>query len=326
MAENSTNNRQFNINYKKCHLLCRFCKSKNIKKNGRRKNKNRTIQTYYCKDCKKRFRTDNGFLKMKNRPKVVSTALDLYASGMSFRKIQNHLERIHKVKISHQTIYDWIKKYTPKLKKITDNISSLLPLGTGWHGDEMMLRVGGKHVWMWNGIDALTRFKLPSLISLLRREEDAKLFFSQIKEAHGRQFNKFITDGLPAYYKSFRKIFWRRNPPCPEHISCVSFISKANNNIMERFQGNVRERVKVMRGFQHEEGAKMFNDFYSTFYNFIRPHLGLGGKTPAEVAGFDYLDGDRFLELIELNAFLMENVKFQALEELNDCLKEKSLF
>lgn len=42
---------------------------------------------------------------------------------------------------------------------------------------------------------------------------------------------------------------------------------------------------------------------YRIYYNFIRPHMSLNGKTPAEVAGLDLgLEGDRWLSLIKQSA------------------------
>jgi transposase InsO family protein len=38
-----------------------------------------------------------------------------------------------------------------------------------------------------------------------------------------------------------------------------------------------------MRGLDNEKTA--FVEGFQNYYNFIRPHMGLDGKTPAEVSG-----------------------------------------
>ena len=49
------------------------------------------------------------------------------------------------------------------------------------------------------------------------------------------------------------------------------------------------------------KSAQVMADGIIINYNFIRPHMGLDGKTPAEVAGLDLpLQGIRWKELIKL--------------------------
>ena len=77
------------------------------------------------------------------------------------------------------------------------------------------------------------------------------------------------------------------------------FIDETNNNIIERLQGTVRERDKVMRGFKKEESAQKILDGFRAYYNFIRPHQALQGKTPAEIANISLnLKGNKWLEFI----------------------------
>jgi hypothetical protein len=56
-----------------------------------------------------------------------------------------------------------------------------------------------------------------------------------------------------------------------------------NNNRIERMNGTLRERVKVTRGWKSyqtpiAEGQRIA-------YNFVKPHVALDGKTPAQAAG-----------------------------------------
>ncbi|KYC50041.1 MAG: hypothetical protein AMQ74_01327 [Candidatus Methanofastidiosum methylothiophilum] len=65
----------------------------------------------------------------------------------------------------------------------------------------------------------------------------------------------------------------------------------------------MRQRNKVQRGLKHVEPSKVFVDGFKTYYNFIRPHMSLNGKTPAEMAGIDLeLDGNKWAEIIKLSA------------------------
>lgn len=61
---------------------------------------------------------------------------------------------------------------------------------------------------------------------------------------------------------------------------------------------HIRGIEKVMRALDNGESAKKIIDGLKVYYNFIRPHQGLDGKTPAEVAGINLeLKGNRWLEL-----------------------------
>ena len=60
---------------------------------------------------------------------------------------------------------------------------------------------------------------------------------------------------------------------------------KHNNNAIERYNGKLKDRLKVMRkGFKSFRGAESFLNLFHIMNNFVNPHEGLNGKTPAEAA------------------------------------------
>jgi hypothetical protein len=75
---------------------------------------------------------------------------------------------------------------------------------------------------------------------------------------------------------------------------------------MERFNGEIRDREKVMRGLKNEDTAILKG--YQIFHNYIRPHEALDGKTPAEMCGIKVEGENKWRTLIE-NASL-SNRKF----------------
>ena len=67
--------------------------------------------------------------------------------------------------------------------------------------------------------------------------------------------------------------------------------------MVERLNGTVRARTKTMRGLDNEQTA--FVEGFQNYYNFLRPHMSLEGKTPAEEAGIDLkLEGNRWESII----------------------------
>ena len=66
---------------------------------------------------------------------------------------------------------------------------------------------------------------------------------------------------------------------------------------MERLNGEVRDREKVMRGLKN--GSTPILTGYQLFHNYLRPHEALKGKTPAEAAGIQIEEENKWKILIE---------------------------
>jgi len=70
--------------------------------------------------------------------------------------------------------------------------------------------------------------------------------------------------------------------------------------MVERLHGTIRERNKVMRGLEDEPTAQTIIDGFRIYYNFIRPHMALNGKTPAEKEKVSpKLEQNKWLSLIK---------------------------
>jgi hypothetical protein len=55
-----------------------------------------------------------------------------------------------------------------------------------------------------------------------------------------------------------------------------------------------------MRGLDNDETAQRMMDANRIYYNYLRPHAALDGKTPAEKAGIDLkLQGNKWKKLIQ---------------------------
>ncbi len=64
---------------------------------------------------------------------------------------------------------------------------------------------------------------------------------------------------------------------------------------------SLRERTKVLRGFDGAEGVEVFCDGMRTYYNYIRPHQGIGRLTPAQIANIPInLMGSKWEKIIGL--------------------------
>jgi transposase-like protein len=272
---------------------CPFCRSKEFVKAGWRFNHTTKKQRWKCNNCKKFFTVDDGFFKTKHKREVITNCLDLYMNGMSLRKIKAHFNQFSEYQISHQSILNWIKKYAVIIKPFTESFN--LNLSKIYHADEIFVNCKGKQHYFWDIIDKGTRMLVSTYYSEKRDSKSAKILFLKTKHKPLTLF----TDGLHGYRKAYRKVWGARN----RKIDSQTYIRlKADkdkrNNIIERIQGTIRERIKVMRAFKNKESAKLILDLFVIYYNCIRVHQGIN-KTPVEQAGVNLnLGKNKWLDLI----------------------------
>ena len=100
-----------------------------------------------------------------------------------------------------------------------------------------------------------------------------------------------MTDKLAAYLDGIELAFGAD----AEHRQGSPFDVQTNTNLIERFQGTLKDRTKVLRGLKKPETARKFIEGFLIHYNYFRPHISLKGKTPARKAGIilsvnDWLD------------------------------------
>jgi transposase-like protein len=258
-------------------------------------------QAYYCKDCQHKF-TPSLLKKAKYSPEMVMLTLDLYFSGLSLRKVARSVNDHFNINMGSASVYRWIKKYVPI---ISEYVNSLVPPDSElkrWDGDEVFAkcREGNPYKnttigYLWNVMDHKTRFLLASKLSKDRDSKGAILAFREaLKNAHGLQPNIITTDALDAYGVAIPKVVnnkaWHK---------ARQGINKphANNNRIERMNGTQRERIKVQRGWKKletpiPEGLKIH-------YNFVRPHMSLQNRTPAQKIGVMEKKA-KWLDLLEL--------------------------
>jgi transposase-like protein len=284
---------------------CKNCGSVNVVKIGIRHNIHGDAQRYLCKDCGYKFVHNEGFEKVKATPKAITIALDLYFKGVSQRKIVEHLKMFEGVKVTQPCVLKWIRKYVALMKDYLDKFTP--QLGGIWHSDETMINVrktqpidGENYSWAWNLLDHETRFLIASEVTKHRNIEDARKVLQEAKQiANGQKPDFIITDKLPAYKQAVTKEFFTLKNPRTKHIKLKNIREGTNNNIVERLHGTIKERTKVMRGLDNDESAQRMMDANRIYYNYLRPHSALNGKTPAEKACINLqLEGNKWEQLI----------------------------
>jgi putative transposase len=255
---------------------CQYCNSENIVKNSVRHNINGDIQRYKCKTCGKRFSINLGFEKMKATPQIVTSAMQLYFTGESYRNVQKFL-KLQGINVDHSTVLRWVKKYVRLMdnyvEKIKPNVSDT------WRADELYIKVKGNLKYLFAMMDDETRFWIAQEVAETKEKHDARTLFFRAKRLMGKTPKTLITDGLPSYALACEQVF-----EGTKHDRKITFNGKVhNNNKMERMNGEVRDREKTMRGLKNKRTPIIAG--YQIYHNYIRPHESLNGKTPADACG-----------------------------------------
>lgn len=273
---------------------CRFCNSASVVKFGIRHNASGNIQKFRCNDCKHYFTVNIGFEKMHATPQMITSAMQLYFSGESLRSVQKFL-RLQGVEVSHMAVYRWIGRYVGLMEKYLEKITPQVS-GT-WRTDELYLKVKGNSKYLYALMDDQTRFWIAQQVADTKYTQDVQPMFRDSKELMGKKPDVLISDGAPNFHNAYMREYWTRNVPRTQHIQHIHLAGDHNNNKMERMNGEVRDREKVMRGVKKMDTPILKG--IQIYHNYFREHEGLGNRTPAEIAGIKIEGKNKWVTVIQ---------------------------
>jgi transposase-like protein len=211
---------------------------------------------------------------------IVADGVYNYYAGESLDKIRGGICQKTGLRPTDSAIYGWVKKLTKiglaEDKKHTPNV------GDKWLADECVIKLkDGKKYWLINVIDYDTRFLLVSRLSSTRGIKDICLAFKTARDRAKKSPKVMLTDGLKSYIEGCELVFGGDT----RHIVTSPFERKElSTNIVERWHGTLKDRLKPMRGMDKSETHQLILEGFILYYNYLRPHESLKGKTPAEVA------------------------------------------
>lgn len=274
-------------------MNCKYCQSENIIKYGAVKG----IQRYYCKDCRHKFVSADTIPMMQNPTKVIADSLNMHYEGMSLNEIRRNFIQQDGNYVSKVTPYNWEKRFTVIAEKEAEKYTP--KVGDTWESDETVIHnnFGGKkkRLWLIDIIDKDTRFILATKLSYNRSKNDIRLAMEHAKAVSGKIPKRILTDGWVGYPDGIELAFGAD----AKHVQTTPFEDESRStNVIERVQGTLKERTKVMRGLKTFESMNDFLKGWVIHYNFFRPHLSLQDRTPAQVAGikFPYANWKELIE------------------------------
>jgi transposase-like protein len=273
---------------------CAFCRSPNFKKFGIRRNKAGSIQRFVCSDCRRTFSVNLGFKGMRASPQAITSAMQLYFTGESLRNVQKFL-RLQGVSVSHVCIYNWIRKYVGLMDRYLQRLTP--SVGDTWRTDALFLKVKGNLKYLFAMMDDETRFWIAQQIADNKATSDVRPMFREAMAVTGKRPKVLISDGAHNFHQAYNKEFWTHYNPRPIHVKDIRMSGYIHNNKMERMNGEVRDREKVMRGLKTMDTPILKG--YQIYHNFLRPHEALKGETPAEKCGIQIKGENKWLTLIQ---------------------------
>jgi putative transposase len=158
--------------------------------------------------------------------------------------------------------------------------------------------VKGNLKYLYAMMDEQTRFWIAQEVAETKYTADVRPLFQLAKAFAGKSPKTLVSDGAANFHEAYLKEFHTsRLDTRTEDVRHIRLAGDWNNNKMERMNGEIRDREKVMRGLERKDSPILTG--YQLFHNYIRPHKALGYKTPAEVAGIQVNGNDKWMTIIQ---------------------------
>ena len=153
---------------------CKFCGSSAVVKFG----KYRDSQRWWCKACRRKF-ADNGAMPGRRvPPSEVGTAISLFYKGLSYKDVSEQMRTLYGYAPSKATLYEWVQQYSSRASKEVSG--QKVHTGKVWVADEVFIKADkGKQLYVFDVMDADSRYLLATNVSETRGAKDARALFQR---------------------------------------------------------------------------------------------------------------------------------------------------
>ena len=137
-------------------VSCPYCHEQKVVKNGRNADGK---QTYRCKLCGKRFLHTGQVAGHRVPADQIGAAIGMYYGGTSYKQTGKTLTEAYDIaEPSKRTLYGWVSEYTDVARDVMADFAA--HTSGKWVADEIQVKVRGESHWLWNVMDAGTRYAL----------------------------------------------------------------------------------------------------------------------------------------------------------------------
>ena len=187
-------------------------------------------------------------------PDIIHRAVWLYLRfTLSLRDVEELLAE-RGIVVTYESIRRWVLTLGPLIAR---RLRARRPKPhSRWHLDEMVVRIGGKQMYLWRAVDA--EGEVLDVLVQAKRDKKAARKLLKVAYATGITPEEWVTDKCPAYGAALRGLKLTR---------ALHTWRKRANNRAERSHVPVRRRERKLQGFKSPRSAQRFLSMHATTYN-----------------------------------------------------------
>lgn len=225
--------------------------------------------------------------RIHNGYHVVALTLSLSINlGLSSRVTQKALKGLYDIKLSHQSVINYVNAAAAHLSNFVD-ANSPRPTGIA-AADETYIIVDGNWHYTWFIIDAKEKAICGYNLSTNR---DAVPALSLLYDTYGKPVadqnddkepeEELITDGNPSYdcavmaYNEEANTLKKRTVIGLQNLDPESTEYRRFKQLVERLNRTYKYHTRPRAGFKTFDGAVALTTLFVAYYNFMRVHSGL---------------------------------------------------
>jgi len=188
-------------------------------------------------------------------PDVIRHAVWLYFRfTLSLRDVEEMLAE-RGIELSYETVRCWALKFG---QSFAQNLRRRRPCASGrWHLDEMVVKIGGKRMWLWRAVD--DEGEVLEMLVQKRRNTDAALrLLRKLLKNQGIHPETITTDKLASYRAASREL------GCSARHRPGKMLG---NNRAENSHLPIRRRERKQQKFKSQGSAQRFLATHAAIYN-----------------------------------------------------------
>jgi len=172
---------------------------------------------------------------------------------LSYRDVEELLAE-RGLDISYETVRRWVLKFGPLIAR---RLWERRPRPSDrWHLDEMVVRIAGKHMYLWRAVDHEGEI-LDVLVQRRRDKRAASRLMRKLLRKQGFAPRMVVTDKLRSYGAAFRDL----------RLTCRHEQGLRANNRAENSHQTVRRRERKMQRFKSAGSAQRFLSVHAPVHN-----------------------------------------------------------